>query len=472
MGFVLQKDHGLPVLAVRLGQDGDMPCADLRLVDNRGGDGVVVDSRLVPLEAFGCDDEPGPSREVAYEHLRVPAEMDKWVGAWAAEVARPSGSPLWLHLVKPYGVLGAVPWERDLQPAIQVPLLRLPDVLPDQDHSRAAYDVALVATAPAPEGPSTAARMGPAVARAIAGGVGGRMRLHVFADAEARGFLRHELADLPVRSVVVHDVEPERPRAGDTRGELRNGWLRWIRRAMAGQNLDAVHFIVHGNALGSDGAVLTPLEPDALDRAWPVSVSGEELRVFLTQVGALVVGFSRPSDNYSDFGLRRLVDDLGAVRAGPVLLHDDRLDPSLGDLRAGYAFLTAARGIPPATPSLSLVVQPHQVGEPDSLAPPPMSAPAPMPPPMAPSMSPPSSSSSDSFGRSAAVQEHFGRDETPMWLAAAERYLEEQHGRLIRFQQALADRTPTSAEQAHYDGVASALQKVRDVVEKYARETL
>ena len=447
MAMALQKFFGLPVLAVQLGDLDGRPCADLALVDNTGHEHHVLDQRWVTLDAFGLQDV-----DASYDHVQVPPDVTSWVAQWVHEALDP-GSVLWMHFKHPYGILGAVPWEHDLQPAIGIPLLRIPDAFPEQDRSSSTLDLALVATAPAPEGPSLAAQMGAQVARAISAGIGERLRLHVFADLEARDFLRRELSALPVKDVVVHDFRESRTTDGYT-GELRNGWLRWVRQSMGGRTLDAVHFVVHGNALGQDGAILTPLEPDSPDRAWPVSVQSGELKAFLTQVGALTVGFSRPPDNYSDFGLRRLVDDLGAVRAGPVLLHDPTLDQDFAMLRECYAFLTAAApGFPPASPSLMLMAQPKQVYVPESPA-------------------LPTSTGDDLPAPAGAVKEHFEREETPMWLSAAERYLEQQQGELIRYRQSLDARTPTPSEQAYYAGVESAIRKVRHVVDKYAQEAL
>ncbi len=447
MAIALQKFYGLPVLAVQLAELDGRPCADLSLVDNTGHEHNILDMRSIPLDAFGLQDT-----DQSYDRVQVPPEVVTWVSEWVHEALDPN-SVLWMHFKHPYGVLGAVPWERDLQPAVEMPLLRIPDAFPEQDRSSSALDLALVATAPAAEGPSLAAQLGAQVARAIAAGIGDRLRLHVFGDLEARDFLRSELSGLPVRAVEVHDVERSRTADGYG-GELRNGWLRWIRQAMGGRTLDAVHFIAHGNALGQEGAILTPLEPDSLERGWPVSVQSGELKAFLTQVGALVVGFSRPPDNYSDFGLRRLVDDLGAVRAGPVVLHDQALDQDFTKLQECYAFLTAAApGFPPASPSLMIMAQPKQVYVAES--------------PML-----PTSTGDDLPAPGDAVKEHFERDETPMWLSAAERYLEQQQGELIRYRQSTDARTPTPSEQAYFAGVESAIRKVRTVVDKYAQEAL
>jgi hypothetical protein len=73
---------------------------------------------------------------------------------------------------------------------------------------------------------------------------------------------------------------------------------------------------------------------------------------------------------------------------------------------------------------------------------------------------------------SAAVQAHFDRDETPGWLAAAERYLEQQEAQVMRFRSEARTRTPTAAEVAHFEGVATAVRKARDVIDRHAERTL
>jgi hypothetical protein len=55
-----------------------------------------------------------------------------------------------------------------------------------------------------------------------------------------------------------------------------------------------------------------------------------------------------------------------------------------------------------------------------------------------------------------------------MWLAAAERYIEQQQGELIRYRQSTTQRRPTAAEEAYFSGVESALRKIREVVDRHA----
>lgn len=474
MAQLLQRRYSLPVVRITVDAAEGEPRADLQLVVNADGNQEVQDQRSFDLGDFGC----GGELTVSEPELRVPREVREWIVDWIRGLrassdnvppanAAPSQSglgghaALWLHFFTPHGSLGAVPWERDLQPDLGRPLLRLPDMLPDPDRSSSTFDVALVATVPAAEGPSTATQMGPGIARAITAGVGGRLRLHVFADAEAYDTLEAELADVPAREIHVHRAgrlrtEPRAPLSSiappHAAPAVENPWLLWIRQAMTGRTLDAVHFLVHGHSLGDDGAVLTSSSPTSPDRLLPRTLQTGELLAFLNQVGALNATFSRPADNYSDYGLRQVVSELSSLRSGPVMLHDPRVDPDLSDLQAGYQFLSAAGPArPPASASLTLCAQPHRVlrNHPEDIEPQPSGA---------------------DLNSSAAVKDQFNRDETPMWLGAAERYIEHWEGDLIKFQHASKERTPTSMEVSYYAGVESALHKIRDVIDRHAEQ--
>lgn len=451
MAQELQRDFSLPVVQVHLGELSGRPAVDIRLVVNVDGHQEIVANQRHEMVDFGFVGTGG--REPP--DLGVPLQVSEWIADWVFEELDPN-EVLWLHLVKPYGRFGAVPWERDVQPLIHIPFLRLPDRLPERVRASSTFDVALCATAPAEEGPSTAALMGPDVASALADGIGDRLRLHVFADLEAHGLLQAELADLPIREIHVHEPDPDIDAADTAPPGLRgqNTWLRWIRRAMKGRTLDAVHFITHGGALGYDGAILTTSSPTSTDRRYPQTVQSGELRTFLTQVGALNAGFTRPVDNYSDFGLRRVVDELGSLRPGPVVLHDPTLDPGMDILRGGYSFLSSPEPArPPAHPSLMLFAQPRQIADINLDEAPPTIV-------------------FEALASSSAVNEHFTRDDTPVWLSAAERYIDQHEADLIRFRQSQGDRSQTRSQVAYYEGVESALRKIRIVVDKHAEKGL
>lgn len=445
MAIFLQRKFSLPVVKVETADLDGRPAARIQLVLNVNRERVTMAEQVHELAAFGY----GQSAEQAGPVLEVPRRVRGFIAEWVRRRIDHDG-PLWLHLVKPYGALGAVPWERDLQRMIYIPLLRLPDVLPESDRSHAAFDVALCVTATS-DGPQTAVR----VARALAEGIGPRLRLHVFADIGTHGLLEQELGNLPVRALTVYN-----PRAvaqsplTQIDQRIENSWLAWIRRQIRGKTLDAVHFVSHGCTLGYEGAILTTPSPASTESRSLQPLQSGELRRFLTQVGALVVGFTRPEGNYSDYALLRLADELGSMRAGPVLLHDPRADPAMRTLGWAYEFLSAPGPTrPPANPSIMLYAQPHQVlgVDPDHV---------------------PAVPGDANLQSSAAVKEHFARDDTPGWLGAAERFIEDREAELIRFQQSRADQRSTPQQEAYFNGVQNALQKVRAVVDEHAERRL
>ena len=108
--MILQRDYSLPVIEIRVLDTAGMPDAAIRLILNAEGHREILDSRTVPLDAFGLGDDAEPD-------LAVPAELCAWIGHWSDQHVDPHDA-LWLSLVNPYGELGTIPWERDVQPAI------------------------------------------------------------------------------------------------------------------------------------------------------------------------------------------------------------------------------------------------------------------------------------------------------------------------------------------------------------------
>jgi hypothetical protein len=439
----LIRTYSLPVLRIRLDELAVPPVAIFELILAAKGKEWPRDQRACPLADLGFGDVPAPT-------------VPQWVADWLGKEVEPSlfaesesSRVLWLHLAKPYGLLGAVPWERHIQPAVDVPVLRLPDVLPDIEQESPTFDIALCVLA----SDEDQAELARDVADAMLRGVGQRLRLHVFCDARAHEQLYPKLRNrLPGRPVEFYRFEPEVAKPRPMSGPPQNPWLTWIRRTMQHRGLEAVHFLAHGAALGTEGAMLLPSLP--IKASAPQLVQAGELRTFLTQVGALNVGFTALPDNPSPFGLLRLVDELGALRAGPVALHDTATDPHLTALKETYSLL-AAQGPaePPAHPSLVLFAQPRQIAG--------VTAEQPRVKRVSPV---------DIGHAIRAVQDRFVSDDTPQWVAAAARYIEAHEAELTRFREGLESQPATAAQIAHFDGVATALSRIRAVVDKYSEE--
>lgn len=269
----------------------------------------------------------------------------------------PPGLPLWLHLVKPYGYLGAVDWEGALVGPLSRPLLRLPDFLESPRECRTVLDVALCCSEPVSEPRLDPPALLYDIAQAIlAGSKRDHTSIHVFADQMYYDRLRSRFSNDP--RVSVHDPETARrhgvlARGGNLKAEpqgLRNPWLLWMRDSMRGRSLDAVHFVAHGFLADERAAMALAESPlSNRDRADARYVGVAELTTFLTHAGAWSAVFSSPPANYSEAGLRLLADTLAQARPGPVLYCpiQQGFDPKL---QALYGFLYAPEATPVPEP--------------------------------------------------------------------------------------------------------------------------
>jgi len=501
MAELLQRQWDLPVLRVALDTASREPAARCTLAAHERGERIVLGERAWPLHELGF-----PSGDLAGDQrLAVPGSLGEWVAG-----AMGTGGPLegigvlWVHLVKPYGSLGAVPWEAALVPATGRPVLRLPDVLPAPQSASGTLEVALCASGAEAEGQSPAVRHLPAVARAIAIAAGGRrLALHVFADRVAKGVVADVADRLPGVVVVDHVSRGWSDRRSQLRSarttstsgsrELGNPWLVAMRDALHGRGIDVVHFVCHGYHTGREGALLFAADPTGSRGDWPSSATATELDALLTELGALDAVFTAPAENYSEAGLLELADRLGVDRPGTTLVHDAARDPEGHALAEGYRLMLAERPrVPPASPALSMIVQPRKVAErgeqdvpgaPETTLAPPLSAP-PSPPksgrrtrgghrgrgrePISP---PPMGGGGPAGGYSAgpstkAVFE--SAQSVPGWLASAERFIEQQGAELERYRRRAERKATTAEEAAYYDGVERALARIRGIVDAHA----
>jgi hypothetical protein len=340
-----------------------------------------VDGQLTDVRSWKSDtsDMGFPRRErrepATYRDVtgNLPGEMIQAVGDWLASNTV-GNRPLWVHLVKPYGVLRFVPWERALGNALPVPILMLPDfIFPPPRESSHGLDVALCGSAPLDfEGLWVLQAMRD-VSHCVLEASARRTRLHIFADVDHAQLLRDEyMGEGRLNNdVFVHSPEKAAPylepdassRLVDQTGRLRSPWLLWMRDALRGQSVDIVHFCCHGLLTRDRGALLfaeSPLERTRRYVAGPVSQV--ELGTFLTQVGAWSAAFTSVFDNNSEPGLRALADEVAQTRPGPLLMNTVTDDPAPGVLVEAYRFLYSVEPADaPKSSSLFMYCQPYRV---------------------------------------------------------------------------------------------------------------
>ena len=371
------------------------------------------------------------------------------------------GWPLWLYFGGSSGYLSVVPWEKILQPHLNVALLRLPShevepVVPEES-----LDTVICLGLPV-----TKAALNPRdlVGRFLAqlpGSVAPHTTFHLFGDASVQDLLHSMKRDLS-REYAVHIYDPNRapkPHDDETVAAVchaaDNSWLAWMREALENRSVDVVHFLCHGY-LGRDQGALALTEAPGVnqDMSSAQFVHAGQLCKFLNRVGAWSVAFSSPPGNRSVAGLRMLQDDVARLRPGPVLFHDAAHVDGHKGLEAAYRFLygdehTESRR-PPRSPAISLYCHPSYLV------------------PDVPSAKP----ARQRFGAWPDLIDKLtlagklgktlvGPENTPVWLAAAQRSLEQSVSRILN--------PTTERDRAIRTGSAEALRFVAAVLARHAK---
>jgi hypothetical protein len=375
MAELLKRIHDLLVLKIEL-LDGGAGAAGVslrwtlqgkvegRLEDLTGGTahGAFPQALAMLRGQMTGNEPPGPV---------LPRELAEEIGR-AVHRASDGPQPLWVHLVKPYGALRLVPWERLLVPLLDVPVLMLPDFVfpPPPREALAVLDVAVCASAPLGVEDHDVRQALTATLRAIVHGSPRPTRLHLFCDAamldEQRALWQREGVDVafgdPQRAEP-YVAEDRGSRLVDRAGLIRSPWLLWMRDCLRERAVDVVHFVGHGLLSRGRGAMLFAQSPlERTDRYLSGPVGALELQTFLSQVGAWSTAFGAVRGNHSPAGLRALADEIAQARPGPLLMHDAEFDPHAADLAAAVRFLYAPLpGQPPTSPALLLYCQPYLV---------------------------------------------------------------------------------------------------------------
>lgn len=399
--------------------------------------------------------------------FRLPNDLRIWLGEANAK-ENPEGRPLWLHLAKPYGYLGMIPWERLLQPELKVAMLRLPDFLanPPQE-TPSVLDVVLCSSMPAAKESFMVIDHLTQMAQRILEAVPRRTTIHLFTDREWHSQLHSQVDNLDLfnSQVVVHDPKaatnypaPEPSlRVGKRGGGIENPWLLWIRDALKGRSIDIAHFLCHGYLSGDQGALAfseTPVRNQ--DRNLARFVGAAELTAFLTQTGAWSAAFSSPENNYCEMGLRQLADTIAQMRPGPIIHHEITRDFDGQALAGVYRFLFGpALEPPPCSPALFTYCHPSRLSaEPTARSQARYTVGAP-------------AKATDEAASHLVFKSLFEvEDNLPSWIAASERFFEQQNLQLRKMA-----REPGSERQRTAEGLRQTLEQIQEIIAKAAGTT-
>ncbi|WP_028998729.1 hypothetical protein [Azohydromonas australica] len=515
MAELLKRDYDVVVLKVEANRAATQSPSrepQVRFTLQYHESATLVDG---PVWEFSSDSiaPPVPERRMARglaPDIVLPQAMLDHLRGWFQQHTDGT-KPLWVHLVKPYGLLRLVAWERVLGHALDVPILMLPDFLfPPPREALQTLDVVLCGSAPLGHEEASVHVAMVEAARAVLGGCDGqrRVHLHVFADRDiavqlaatwqSEGLLGHRITLYDCDDAEPYVLEDPSSRLVDQTGALRSPWLLWMRQALLGQGVDVVHFVCHGWLSRERGALLFAQSPlQRTDRYLAGPVGAVELGTFLTQVGAWSTAFTALPDNHSDAGLRWLADEIAQSRPGPLLVHTVREDPAATALAEGYAFVYALEPRPaPKSTALLLYCQPYLSSDAVKAAATDVAwaqlraLRGPFSSPRFRGMAPSASSAAAVAAQTVATRSPFasvarsplqqtvatwpladspldryfaGGDKVSSVVASTERFVEQVH---LRLQQEVRDRgsEPSAAERARMLDTAKTLAKLREAV--------
>jgi hypothetical protein len=425
--------------------------------------------------------------------FRLPEPFAELVAAELGEETESEPPICWLQLVEPFGYLALPPWESLLRARLGVRVIRLPSVALPRRRPGKSLQVTLLVAVPNPRRSgalrtqvhskqvaassrlrrkaSATADDSPAmdpdafsatdVDRLVRAILSGSPRENTTVNVITTPWIHHDLkalwrrrgSDFPVR---LHDAAHLRDDLEtSSRRSAQTPWLRVLKAAQNGEQSDVVHIVSHASVTDTAARLVVA---DPLPTSTNVAsryVSLQSLSTTLDELGAWAVCLTAAPPREEVAQMRYLSIRLAALRPGPILMTDYTHDPRFDDVREGYRFLFSRRAQrPPELGSGVVHCEPFRMtsqlrdptGATTVIEPPPSEQPQ------------------------AAVAKLMDSDTTPMWLAAAQRFVEQRQIELTRLEGA-DDGKPISPEAAAIvRGVRQALETIQNALETKAEK--
>lgn len=469
MAQELIREWQLAVMEVALDLSGRASNAVTTLRTFDGDSPRELWAQSIPLSEFGIGTHPPYSLSVPGDLIR--AVERSMLDELHAEAA------LWIHLVPYYGLLGAVPWERDLIAATDVPVFRVPDRFPMPLVRGTVWSGAIAIDAGL-----NGAWAAPYVASLIEEWVSvipARVEVDVFADATTEEALRRMTLAGTTRihkAVEALDVSRTRtPRRNAAPGALRqlppqivggSVWADWIADGLSGRAVRALHIVLDGGWDGAAPVLLVSSNPGKPTKRAVASMVGVvDLMQFVQSIGAATVSFGAPPGGFDEVAVRLFADKVGQQRSGATMFASIDGDPSGREVAAAEAFLVDPAGDVPAPhhPSLFAYAQPARLQPmmrqrwPDQLGDAVRKGAASIATLEAIGYQS-DSTLSDLFHQAPSV---------PSWVASSDQFLGTQWAELAEVEDSGIDMADT--RKAYDIGTKSALNQIQAIVERHAR---
>lgn len=286
------------------------------------------------------------------EALALPAGLAQQIREQMHALAQLAPTQLlWLKLAKPYGMLGVLPWERELGDVLDCPVLRLPDYTaqpakrPDILES-----VVLVDPGPLPEKQADVnqvmARARTLVSAILRGSAHPESIVHLFTTAAwyaKLGKLKR------IGRVRVHDPAPTHTSSAALRAAaltpfqgLRSApWANWI--ATEARAVDAIYLLCRAHRTDTGAEMILSSSPSPKEKRVSLTAIDEnEILLLLTRAGAWSIGFAPVLPDQAQ-AMAFVADSVAHRSAGVVLFHSVAEPGSADTLAAAFDFLYGGR---------------------------------------------------------------------------------------------------------------------------------
>lgn len=311
------------------------------------------------LDEIGVSEHLSPDQAHDSSVLSLPLQLQDGLKAGLALMNPAADLPLWLDLVRPYGFLGILPWERVLSELLARPVLRLPDFPVRPFENADVLEAAILFDPPPSNSPDSAIdQLKLIVGELLAGSPRAQTRIHIFPNAACANALANPSIKLDKRAHVHAASESTSAAAGPG---FVSPWLDWICAALKGQSLDAVHFVCRTRATESEAVLLLSRTPHAAEAQTLTAAEVGDVGAALARLGAWAAMFSPPAGDIDGAAMAFVADTLAQNRPGSVLFHPAAPD-CVQDLRESFRFLFSPEPThPPKLARGFLYCQPESV---------------------------------------------------------------------------------------------------------------
>ncbi|AMA59952.1 hypothetical protein [Bradyrhizobium sp. CCGE-LA001] len=312
------------------------------------------------LDEIGVSEHLSPDQVHDSGVLSLPLQLHDGLKAGLALMNPAADLPLWLDLVRPYGFLGILPWERVLSEQLARPVLRLPDFLVRPRENADVLEAAILFDPPPSIARANAVdQLKLIVGELLAGSPRAQTRIHIFPNAACAKALANPSVKLDKRAHV-HSASEIAESAAEGLGFV-SPWFDWICAALKGQSLDAVHFVCRARATEGAAVLLLSRSPNAAEAQILTAAEIGDLGAGLARLGAWAAMFSPPPGEADRAAMAFVADTLAQSRPGSVAFHPAAPDCAQ-HLRETFRFLFSPEPAqPPKLAKGFLYCQPESV---------------------------------------------------------------------------------------------------------------